>query len=102
MYNVAVSFNIPSEHREDFINAALKDGRDSGANEPGTHRFELIVDETDPNKFYLNEAYEDLDAFNVHAAGEYFKEFFAAIEAYADGPTWLIKGNRVEDPEARS
>ncbi|HEY1276380.1 MAG TPA: putative quinol monooxygenase [Thermoleophilaceae bacterium] len=102
MYNIAVSFNIPPERREDFIATALKDGRDSGANEPGTLRFELIVDEADPNKFYLNEAYEDLDAFNVHADGEYFKEFFAAIEAYAEGPTWLIKGNRVKDAEARS
>jgi autoinducer 2-degrading protein len=101
MYYIAVSFNVPSEHREDFINAALKDGRDSGANEPGTLRFELIADETDPNRFYLNEAYEDLDAFNTHANGEYFKEFFAAIGAYAEGPTWLIKGNRVQDGEAR-
>jgi catechol 2,3-dioxygenase-like lactoylglutathione lyase family enzyme/quinol monooxygenase YgiN len=64
MYTIAVSFKIPHEHREDFIKAALKDGRDSGANEPGTLRFELIADETDPNTFYLNEAYEDLDAFN--------------------------------------
>jgi (4S)-4-hydroxy-5-phosphonooxypentane-2,3-dione isomerase len=101
MYNIAVSFNVPPEHREDFIKAALKDGRDSGANEPGTVRFELIADETDPNKFYLNEAYEDLDAFDLHADGEHFKEFFAEIGAYAEGPTWLIKGNRVEDPEAR-
>jgi autoinducer 2-degrading protein len=100
MYNIAVSFNIPPEHREDFIEAALKDGRDS-TSEPGTLRFELIVDETDPNRFYLNEAYADLDAFNAHADGEYFKEFFAAIGEYADGPTWLIKGNRVEDGEAR-
>jgi autoinducer 2-degrading protein len=101
MYNIAVSFNVPPEHREDFINAALKDGRDSGANEPGTVRFELIADESDPNKFYLNEAYEDLDAFDVHAAGEHFKEFFAEIGEYAEGPTWLIKGNRVEDGAAR-
>jgi autoinducer 2-degrading protein len=101
MYNIAVSFKVPSEHREDFINAALEDGRDSGANEPGTLRFELIADESDPNTFYLNEAYEDLDAFNAHADGEYFKEFFAAIGAYAEGPTWLIKGNRVEDGAAR-
>jgi hypothetical protein len=45
--------------------------------------------------------YEDLDAFNLHANGKYFKEFFAAIGAYVEGPTWLIKGNRVNDSEAR-
>ena len=101
MYTIAVSFKIPREHQEDFIKAALKDGRDSGANEPGTLRFELIADETDPDTFYLNEAYEDLDAFNLHANGTYFKEFFAAIGAYAEGPTWLIKGNRIDRQEAR-
>ncbi len=101
MYNIAVSFNIAPEHRQDFIDAALKDGRESGANEPGTRRFELIVDEADPNKFYLNEAYDDLAAFDAHADGPYFKEFFAAIGDYAEGPAWLIKGNRVEDPRAR-
>lgn len=100
MYHIAVSFNVPPERRQDFIDAALEDGRESAANEPGTRRFELIADEGDQSKFYLDEAYDDLDAFNVHAEGDYFKAFFAAISAYAEGPTWLIKGTRVEDPEA--
>ncbi len=100
MYNIAVSFKVKPEHRQDFITAALKDGRESAANEPGTLRFELIVDEADPNTFYLNEAYTDLDAFDTHADGSSFKEFFAEIGPYAEGPAWLIKGNRVADPEA--
>ncbi|MEV0283639.1 MULTISPECIES: putative quinol monooxygenase [unclassified Kribbella] len=96
MYHIAVYFDVQPEHRQDFIDAAIKDGIDSGANEPGTLRFELIQDETDPNRFYLNEGYESLDAFEVHAGGPYFKEFFDAITPYVEGPTWLIKGNRVE------
>ncbi|MDO8212087.1 putative quinol monooxygenase [Conexibacter sp. CPCC 206217] len=97
MYHIAVHFDIEPEHREEFIAAALQDGRDSGANEPGTRRFELIVDEENPNRFYLNEAYDDLDAFNVHADGPYFKRFFALIGDYAEGPTWLIRGTTVLD-----
>jgi len=95
MYHVAVYFDVQPEHRQDFINAAIKDGIDSGANEPGTLRFELIQDESDPNRFYLNEGYESAEAFDVHANGEFFKAFFAEVTPYVQGPTWLIKGARV-------
>jgi (4S)-4-hydroxy-5-phosphonooxypentane-2,3-dione isomerase len=95
MYHIAVSFDVQPEHRQDFINAAIQDGIDS-ANEPGTVRFELIQDESDPNRFYLNEGYQRAEAFAVHANGEYFKAFFAQITPYVQGPTWLIKGNRVQ------
>ncbi len=99
MYNVAVYFDVAPENHEAFIAAALKDGRESGANEAGTRRFELIRDESNPNRFYLNEAYDNLAAFNVHAEGAYFKEFFDVITPLVAGgaPTWLIRGNRIED-----
>lgn len=97
MYHVAVHFDVAPENHEAFIAAALKDGRESAANEPGTRRFELIRDDSDPNRFYLNEAYDDLDAFDVHTEGPYFKEFFDTIVPIAVGPTWLIRGNRIED-----
>ncbi|MFZ4896516.1 putative quinol monooxygenase [Plantibacter sp. Mn2098] len=96
MYHVAVFFDVQPEHRQDFINAAIKDGQDSGANEPGTLRFELIQDETNENRFYLNEGYESAEAFDIHANGQYFAEFFAEISSYVEGPTWLLRGNRVE------
>ncbi len=98
MYHIAVRWNVKPEHVEDFIAAAQKDGREAGAAEPGTLRFELIADETDPDVYYLNEGYADLDAFNEHADGEYFKAFFAAVEPYAEMTDWLIKGTTVEEP----
>ncbi|WP_216853849.1 putative quinol monooxygenase [Phytoactinopolyspora halotolerans] len=97
MYHIAVYFDVPSERREEFIAAALEDGRNSAKDEPGTVRFELIEDAEQANRFYLNEAYEDADAFDVHVKGPHFARFFEIIEEFADGPTWLIKGNRIED-----
>ncbi|MFE0648203.1 putative quinol monooxygenase [Streptomyces sp. NPDC059534] len=102
MYHIAVSFDIPAEHRETFIAAALEDGRNSARDEPGTRRFELITDADDPERFYLNEAYDDEAAFDAHCKGEHFEKFFAIIEKFAEGPVWLIKGTRVEDPAATS
>ncbi|MEU7279002.1 putative quinol monooxygenase [Streptomyces sp. NPDC045431] len=97
MYHIAVAFDVPAERRAEFIAAALADGRDSLADEPGTRRFELIADAEDPNRFYLNEAYEDEAAFDEHCAGEHFARFFAVIEEFAEGPAWLIRGTRVDD-----
>jgi catechol 2,3-dioxygenase-like lactoylglutathione lyase family enzyme/quinol monooxygenase YgiN len=99
MYHVAVYFDVKPGRTEEFIAASLEDGRDSGANEPGTLRFELIADEGKPNRFYLNEGYESLEAFNAHAAGPYFQKFFETITPLVEGgePTWLIRGNRVKD-----
>jgi hypothetical protein len=42
LLHIAVSFDVQPERRDDFIAAALEDGRNSGADEPGTQRFEPI------------------------------------------------------------
>jgi (4S)-4-hydroxy-5-phosphonooxypentane-2,3-dione isomerase len=97
VYHIAVYFDVPAHRRDEFIAAALEDGRNSGRDEPGTLRFELIEDAGQPNRFYLNEAYEDEAAFDVHAKGPHFARFFEIIEKFAEGPTWLIKGYRIED-----
>ncbi|SHN45231.1 putative quinol monooxygenase [Cryptosporangium aurantiacum] len=97
MYHIAVAFDVPTEHHDKFITAALQDGRDSAANEPGTLRFELIKDPERPERFYLNEAYADEAAFDAHCAGPYFAAFFAVIEPIAEGPTWLVRGTTIED-----
>ncbi|MFK3984152.1 putative quinol monooxygenase [Micromonospora sp. NPDC050397] len=97
MYQFLVSFTVQPDHRDDFVRLAKKTGRDSVANEPGSHRFEVLADEQDPNVFYLNEVYANADAFNAHANGPYFGAFFAEASTYAEGPNWLMKGNRVGD-----
>jgi (4S)-4-hydroxy-5-phosphonooxypentane-2,3-dione isomerase len=100
MYHVAVHFDVPAERRDDFIVAALEDGRNSAADEPGTRRFELIEDAELPNRFYLNEAYADAEAFAVHADGPHFARFFELVKDFAEGPTWLIKGTRIDEGAA--
>ena len=95
MYQFLVSFTVQPEHRDDFVRAARKSGRDSLANEPGSLRFEVVADEQNPDVFYLNEAYADADAFNAHAGGPYFGAFFAEAGGYAEGPNWLMRGTLV-------
>jgi autoinducer 2-degrading protein len=97
MYHIASSFDVTPEYHQKFIDAALEDGRESVANEPGTVRFELIRDTEEPNRFYLNEVYENAAAFKVHCEGPYYERFFQVIEGFAAGPKGLIKGTRIMD-----
>ena|SRR5436309_1842680 len=100
MYIVVVRLEIRPEHRQDFIKAAFQDGHDSNLNEPGTRRFELIQDESNPNRFYLSEVYEDQAAFEAHVNGPYFQAFAAAASGYyAQKPTWLVKGTLMSPPD---
>jgi quinol monooxygenase YgiN len=97
MYQFLVSFTVQPEHHDDFVRAAKKTAHDSLANEPGSHRFEVLADEQNPDLYYLNEVYADVDAFNAHAGGPYFGAFFTEVSPYAEGPTWLMKGNLIGD-----
>lgn len=45
MYHLVAAFDVLPEKHTEFLAAALKNGRDSRANEPGTKRFEVIKDE---------------------------------------------------------
>ncbi|MER6439316.1 MULTISPECIES: antibiotic biosynthesis monooxygenase [unclassified Streptomyces] len=97
MYQFLVSFTVQPDRRDDFVRAARRTARDSLANEPGSHRFEIVADEENPDVFYLNEVYADAAAFRAHAEGPYFAAFFADASAYAEGPTWLMRGDVVPD-----
>lgn len=100
MYQFVVSFDVQPEHRDDFIRAAQRSGRDALENEPGALRFEILADPENPDVVYLNEAYADLDAFNTHASGPYFAAFYADVSAYAEGPTFLMRANLVAEQAA--
>ncbi|MCY9785085.1 antibiotic biosynthesis monooxygenase [Nocardiopsis sp. EMB25] len=94
-YHIAVKFDVPAEHRDEFIAAALEDGRNSNADEPGTLAFNLVEDEETANRFYLIEAYEDEEAFQVHCDGAHFKKFFDIIGSWGqEGPEWLVRGTQ--------
>ena len=63
--------------------------------EPGSRRFEVLADEQNPDLFYLDEVYADVDANNAHASGPYFDTFFSDVRNYAEGPTWLMRANLI-------
>jgi (4S)-4-hydroxy-5-phosphonooxypentane-2,3-dione isomerase len=96
MYQFVVSFTVQPGRRDDFVQLALRTGRDSLANEPGSKRFGVLIDEKDPDVVYLDESYADAAAFAAHAEGPYFQAFFAEAGTYAEGPVWLMRATTVD------
>ena len=85
MYSLTVTFDIFPEHREAFIQAALKQAKNSLANEPGCTTFNVYESAEQPNLFHFHEIYTDKAAFeNVHVKTPYFA-------AYREGTTPFIK-----------
>lgn len=82
-YHVLVQFDVPSDKREAFAAAGLFDANGSLQNEPGTLRFEVIRDENNRNRFYLDEVYEDEAAFLQHCRNETIARFYELIDSYA-------------------
>jgi autoinducer 2-degrading protein len=97
MYQMVAAFEVPAENHQNFIDAALENQRDALANEPGTLRFELIRDREHPDRFYLNEAYQDEAAFEVHREGAYFDRFCDLVDRFATRPITLLTGTCIED-----
>ena len=53
-------------------------------NEPGNLRYDLWQDQTDPNRFVLDELYVDADAVAAHRATPHFQNYASAVESLAE------------------
>ena len=72
-------FDVKPEHREAFIAAVVEHGRAAVPAEPGTLRFDVIMDQDDPNRIFLYEAYEDAESFGIHLAGASHQELVRVL-----------------------
>jgi len=100
MYIIVSRFQIKPKHRQDFIKAPLQDSRISRQHEPGTIRFELVQDESDPNRFFLSEAYKEKEAFDAHKKGRFFQDFFADISDYYSLKE-LVRGTLIDEGDVQ-
>jgi len=82
MLAAILQFEVQSEHREAFIQAVVEHGRAVVPTEPGTLRFDLIVDQANPNVLYLYEAYAGPDAFSGHLAGASHQQLVRSLNEH--------------------
>jgi autoinducer 2-degrading protein len=75
MYCLFVRSQLKPEYRELFMKTALEDARGSNQDEPGCLRFDVLVDEKDPNVIYFYEVYKDQAAFQAHTQAPHFTQY---------------------------
>ncbi len=81
MFSILVKFTVKGEYKDTLVRALTEDGEGSLQNEPGTLRFDVIQDSSNPNVIFLYESYQDQTAFEIHTQGNYYKK---AIEVFND------------------
>jgi autoinducer 2-degrading protein len=86
MYAVVVPLKVKPEMREKFLAAALDDSSCS-LQEPGCLRFDVLQDNTDPNRFFFYEVYRDEDAYKAHQATAHYPRWRAAAAEVLAEPT---------------
>lgn len=74
MFSILVKFNVNAEYKDPLVKALVEDGEGSLKNEPGTLRFDVIQDSSNPNVIFLYESYLDQSAFETHSQGSYYKK----------------------------
>ena len=53
MYSILVAINVKPEYRDSFIKAGIAEAQGSVSGEPEIFQFQMLVDETNPNRFYF-------------------------------------------------
>jgi len=79
---LVVKFQLKPEYREQFLRIARDDARGANYDEPGCRRFDVAVDEADPNRIFFYEVYEDEAAFQAHVKTPHFERYRAATGDY--------------------
>jgi autoinducer 2-degrading protein len=87
MFIVTVDLTIHPDHIEDYAAVIARQARTSVAEEPGCHRFDVYRHESDPQRFFLHEIYEDRAAFEAHTKMPH------SLESGATTKPWIAKAD---------
>src|SRR5262245_31045515 len=86
MYVVIVSARVKPEQRGRFLEAIEANAVTSVREEPGCLRFDVVVDNDDPDHYLFYEVYRDSDAFAAHRETGHFARWREAAEVSLSDP----------------
>lgn len=100
MFAVIVKIQIKPEHRDDFIEAMLADGRGSVQNEPDCLQFNIVEDHANPNLLHLYEVYTSEQAFDRHKASPHFQTWLETTKTWLASPLDIATGSHLFPADA--
>ena len=84
MFALIVRVKVKPEHIEQFKQEIVADAIGSVRDEPGCLRFDVSVDNTDPNVLYFYEVYRDEAAFEEHRQASHFIKYRDATQGMTE------------------
>ncbi len=99
MIALIVNIQVQPYHRQEFIDAMLDDARGSVNDEPGCLRFDVLQDETDPNRIYLYEVYTDQAAFEAHGKAPHLIKWRETVKDWYAAPTVVHRAVSIFPPD---
>ena len=81
---ITVDFDLLPGALDPFIALIKENARKSLAEEPGCHRFDVLVQRGVPDHILLYEIYKNRAAFEVHLKSRHFAEFNSASAPYVN------------------
>jgi quinol monooxygenase YgiN len=81
-YVITVDFYLHAGALDPFLKLIKDNARLSVEDEPGCHRFDVLVQKGMPDHILLYEIYEDRAAFDFHLKSKHFLEFNKACTPY--------------------
>jgi quinol monooxygenase YgiN len=85
MIALVVSIKIKPGHKKAFMDSMLDDARGSNDDEPGCLRFDVLQDNSDPNKIHLYEIYRDRAAVDAHRKAPHYLKWRETVKDWFDG-----------------
>jgi autoinducer 2-degrading protein len=102
VFALIVSLRIRPEKRDRFLAAAEANSTASVRDEPGCVRFDVVVDQADPNHFFYYEVYVDEAAFDAHKKTPHYAKWReAAAECVVEGGQQNTRCNMLVPREYR-
>ena len=95
MYAIWVSVRVKPEKREQFLSVIEDDSICSVRDEPGCVRFDVLQDQSDPNRYYFYEVYHDEAAFQAHTQTPHLARWRAAAAEVLEEPSVAIRTTTV-------
>ena len=85
MIALIVTLQIKPEHRVAFMDSLLDDARGANEDEPGCLRFDVLQDDSDPNRVHLYEVYRDDAALDAHRQAPHYIRWRDTVQDWFDG-----------------
>ena len=101
MLGTFFAINVRPEHRQAFLNASIFAAQSVISEDPGVFQFHVMVDATNPNRFYFYDVFQNEAAIQAHRDTSAFQNWWNTVQPMMAGDMETIANMRTLFPTAK-